>query len=231
MRKVMVSILALLGLGFPATSHAEKVLVELFTSQGCSSCPPADEILGKLATRADVVALSLHVDYWDYLGWKDAFGQAAFTDRQKRYASTSGSSMIFTPQMVVGGVESVVGTRTMELMDAIAAHQRLVPVVAMSLGKSAAGIMVQAEVTGDANGPMLVQLVRYMPSQTVEIERGENAGRTVTYHNVVTDWSVLTEWDGDAPLDVTASVSGDSPSVVVIQEGASGPVLAVARID
>ena len=120
MRKLLTHALA----GFLALAPLEgaraDVVVELYTSQGCSSCPPADALLEQLAARDDVIALSLHVDYWDYLGWQDAFANPAFTKRQRGYAARAGSSMIYTPQMVIGGRDHIVGTKGMELSDLIA---------------------------------------------------------------------------------------------------------------
>lgn len=229
MRAIFSTLAAIGTLAAPLTASADAVLVELFTSQGCSSCPPADEILGKLASRDDVIALSLHVDYWDYLGWKDEFAQAAFTKRQQGYARAARENMVYTPQMVVGGVDSVVGTRTMELMDHIAKHQRAPKAAEISVARAAGSIVIEA--TSGVSGDKVVQLVRYTPKQSVAIKRGENAGRTVTYHNVVTSWAVIGTWSGTSPLQLTAPLDGDAPSVVVIQDGTSGPVLAAARID
>ena len=212
-------------------AQAETVLVELFTSQGCSSCPPADEVLGQLAKRDDVIALSLHVDYWDYLGWKDVFADPAFSNRQKAYAAAASSTMIYTPQMMVGGVDSVVGTQTMELMDRLAAHQKKKSIVKLQLAKVGGQIEIRGMAVSKTPSQMVVQLVRYSPQESVKIKRGENAGRTVVYHNVVQSWSVVGTWDGASPLSVNAPLKGDAPSVVVVQDGASGPVLAVARID
>lgn len=221
---------ATLGLAAPVAATADAVLVELFTSQGCSSCPPADEVLGQLANRDDVIALSLHVDYWDYLGWKDEFALPAFTQRQQGYARAASENMIFTPQMVVGGTDSVVGTRTLELMDHIARHKSAESKVEVNLSKNGDAIVIEANSLG-GSGDRVVQLVRYKPKSSVAIKRGENAGRTVTYHNVVTSWTVLGTWSGSAPLQMKAPLDGDAPSVVVIQDGASGPVLAAARLD
>ncbi|MEP5758088.1 MAG: DUF1223 domain-containing protein [Litoreibacter sp.] len=231
MRNMIIALTTTLGLAAPMAATADQVLVELFTSQGCSSCPPADEVLGELAKRDDVIALSLHVDYWDYLGWKDSFSQPKFTLRQQTYAAAAHSTMIYTPQMMVGGVSSVVGTRAMELMDHITAHQKAPKVVDLSLTKSGGNIAINATMIKETSNQMVVQLVRYSPSESVTIKRGENAGRTIEYHNVVTDWTVLGAWEGDTPLDVEAAVEGDNPSVVIIQDGVSGPVLAVASID
>jgi hypothetical protein len=99
------------------------VVVELFTSQGCAACPPADAMMQDLAAREDVIALSLHVDYWNYLGWEDTFSQAVFTDRQYGYGRAAGSTVVYTPQLIVGGQDRVMGARAMELADRIAAHR------------------------------------------------------------------------------------------------------------
>lgn len=231
MRTILTAMATCIGLTAPISAVADSVLVELFTSQGCSSCPPADELLGKLAKRDNVIALSLHVDYWDYLGWKDEFANPKFTTRQQNYARAAESTMIYTPQMIVGGKDSVVGTRTMELMDYIAEHQNTPDLVAVSLSKSGGEIILDATAKSSAKGTKVVQLVRYTPSQAVQIKRGENAGRTITYHNVVTSWAVMGTWTGTDPLKMRAPLSGDSPAVVVVQDGASGTVLAVARLD
>jgi hypothetical protein len=98
----------LIILSAPSLAQDRPVLVELFTSQGCSSCPPADALLHKLARRDDVVALALHVDYWDYIGWKDTFAKAAHSARQRAYAREAGRRMVYTPQMIINGADHVV---------------------------------------------------------------------------------------------------------------------------
>ncbi|EAR52224.1 hypothetical protein OG2516_02269 [Oceanicola granulosus HTCC2516] len=205
------------------------MVVELFTSQGCSSCPPADETLRELARRDDVLALALHVDYWDYIGWADAFADPAFTRRQKSYALAAGETMIYTPQMIVGGVDHVIGNRPVEVYDRIMTH-----------AAHDSGIRVQLEPAGDSlavrvtaerdRGPMVVQLVRYDAEQVVDIERGENAGHTIHYANIVTSWEVISEWDGAAPLE-TVVERGESPLAVIVQAPGPGPILAAAQLD
>src|SRR5690606_4371889 len=106
-----------------STVQGPRAVVELFTSQGCSSCPPADALLTSLSERDDVVALAYHVDYWDYIGWEDTFGDKGFSDRQRGYAKSWGSSRIFTPQMVINGAEGVVGSRRDEVQDALTSAQ------------------------------------------------------------------------------------------------------------
>lgn len=230
---LFAGLIALVGLNAPDRAEADTVVVELFTSQGCSSCPPADKLLGEIAKRDGVIALSLHVDYWDYLGWKDIFGNPAFTNRQRGYAKAANSTMIYTPQMVIGGTDHIVGTKAMDLADALEVHGAKPTVIALKLARSGNQVSIDAMPKEGASMParMLVQLVRYSAEQTVAIARGENAGRNITYHNVVTSWTLLGEWDGSAPLDVSAKAEGDAPAVVIIQDGASGPILAAARLD
>ena len=120
LRPLAAALIAIAG-GLPARAEGP-VVVELFTSQGCSACPAADRMLAKLAGHDDVLALALHVDYWDYIGWEDVFADPAYTKRQKAYAHAVGERMIYTPQMVVQGEERIVGTSPAELMEAIGAH-------------------------------------------------------------------------------------------------------------
>lgn len=234
MRKTLIA--GLLSLGYfttPQTATAEAVVVELFTSQGCSSCPPADALLGEIAQRDGVIALSLHVDYWDYLGWKDIFAQPAFTARQRGYARAAGSTMIYTPQMIIGGVDQIVGTKAMELADNLTRHAAIKSAIDLDISRNGGQLAISAKPAEGASVPsrLLVQLVRYSPKESVAIGRGENAGRTITYHNVVTSWSVIEEWNSAAPLSTSVAAEGDEPAVVIVQDGSSGPVLAAARID
>ena len=210
---------------------AADVVVELYTSQGCSSCPPADALLAELADKPDVIALSLHVDYWDYLGWKDEFAQAAFTERQKRYAQTAGSTMIYTPQMVIGGVDQIVGTKAMKLSEIIMTQKAISEPVMLSASWQGATVRIIAEPTTKISKPIIVQLVRYIPEQTVKIKRGENAGRELTYHNVVMSWQAVGDWDGAAQMQMDVPQEGDAPAVVILQQGKSGPILAAAKVD
>ncbi|WP_298261705.1 DUF1223 domain-containing protein [uncultured Litoreibacter sp.] len=208
------------------------VVVELFTSQGCSSCPPADALLGELANRDDVIALSLHVDYWDYLGWVDEFGSPEHTQRQRGYARRSQSTMIYTPQMMVGGTDGIVGTKAMQLAKQIDVHKHKPDVVSLQLKRTASGqLQIAAKRTGDVPPKMLVQVIRYAPERVVNIRAGENAGRSITYHNVVESLVSIGDWTGDSDLSIRADAPGDHPAVVIIQDGSTGPILAAARVD
>lgn len=221
-----------LWLGLALAVQAEPpVVVELFTSQGCSSCPPADVFMEDLAADPDVIALSLHVDYWDYIGWADSFAKPQFTERQKAYARAAGSRMIYTPQIVVGGMDRVEGSQPEVVAELVRKHRAVAPMVALSVARSGGQLSVTAESAAPLTGPARVQLVRYRPEQTVMIERGENAGKTVTYRNIVTSWTVLGDWDGVTPFTAEAEVDGPERTAVIVQAAGPGGVLAAARAD
>ncbi|PXW67791.1 hypothetical protein C7964_105140 [Loktanella sp. PT4BL] len=204
----------------------DPVVVELYTSQGCSSCPPADEMLHDLAKRDDVIALALHVDYWDYIGWKDIFANPAFTARQHAYARAANATSVYTPQMIINGVEQVVGSRPMQVMDALQAQREAGSLFDLQLTRREGAVLITAE--PGQGGDYAVQLVRYIPEETVDIRRGENAGRKLSYANIVTSWEVVAEWDGRSPLAFEADAAGDSPIVVILQQSTHGPIVGAA---
>ena len=204
------------------------VVVELFTSQGCSSCPPADGLFAELAARDDIVALAFHVDYWDYIGWKDIFASPAHTARQKGYARAAGKKMIYTPQMVVGGVDHVVGVEPMALADLIRRHAETPRPVEITVSRAGEQITVEARAVGAFEGPALVQVFRFRPKETVAIRRGENAGRTLDYHNIVEAMAEAGRWNGRGVFRASVRVPGAGPVAVVVQEADYGPVLAAA---
>ncbi|TCS63773.1 DUF1223 domain-containing protein [Primorskyibacter sedentarius] len=230
MKQLLVWIVtAWIALAGAATAQNHPVVVELFTSQGCSSCPPADVLLGELSKRDDVIALALHVDYWDYIGWKDIFAKSAFTKRQKAYAAAAGHRTIYTPQMIVQGAEDVVGNRRMDVSDLILEHRKQTLPVALELSRRGGELVIQARAVGSA-GAAEIHLVRYEPEQSVAIKRGENAGRTLTYHNIVTDWRVLGRWDGKGVYKARLPLGDARPVVVLVQSAGHGPILAAARL-
>ncbi|WP_233588922.1 DUF1223 domain-containing protein [Falsigemmobacter faecalis] len=207
------------------------VLVELFTSQGCISCPPADEVFARLADEPGVIALALHVDYWDYLGWEDAFADPAHTTRQKRYALAAGAKMIYTPQVILNGSERLQGAREAEIRAQIAElATRPVP-VGLHLKREEGDLEIEVSADPPLSHPAVLHLVRYLPGSEVEIERGENAGQTITYRNVVTSWTRLADWQGQAPISLRLPIEGDEPLVVIVQQPGPGAVLAVQRLD
>ena len=205
-------------------------VVELYTSQGCSSCPPADAYLRKLAADPDVIALALHVDYWDYIGWKDDFAQPLFTERQKAYAHGVGSNTIYTPQMIVGGRAQVAGADPEEVERAIRHDQRLPAVVQLDLIRHDDQLEIVAKAISPLTAPVQVQLVRYHPLASVQIAEGENAGQVLSYANIVTDWVSLGQWDGRSVLHLTAPVLGADAVVVIVQAAGPGEILAAAQI-
>lgn len=213
------------------------VVVELFTSQGCSSCPPADELMKDLIKREDVIGLALHVDYWDYIGWKDLYGDPAYTRRQKGYAATGGRRMVYTPQMIVNGQEDVVGARGMEVVDLINRYKNTPSPVSVSASRDGGLIVISVKPTdggagaGAGAGPYDVQLVRYTPLRKAHITRGELAGRNFEYVNVVDGWTVVGQWDGRDPATLSAQIDGDRPAVILIQRAGYGAIVAAARAE
>jgi len=217
----------------PAAAAAEPapVVVELYTSQGCSSCPPADQFLAELATRPDVIALSLHVDYWDYIGWKDPYGSPLMTERQRRYASALGLHYVFTPQMIVDGRESVVGSNRIAVESALVAARTRGKAVRISFRPDGGGVAVIAAGPAPVDGAT-VWLAVYDRDHETEVMRGENAGRKLRNANVVRSLERLGTWTGEEleiPLSMAnAAARGRTGCAVIVQEGRSGPILGAA---
>ncbi|SIO28635.1 hypothetical protein SAMN05444722_1219 [Rhodovulum sp. ES.010] len=223
-------IAAWLALAGDARADGSPVVVELFTSQGCSSCPPADALIAELSKREDVIPLALHVDYWDYIGWKDIFADPAHTRRQKAYARAAGSRSIYTPQMVVGGQDHVVGYRPMDLAQLIEAHRGLSSPVTLTLERDGDTVTVRARSEQTFEEDVVLQIVRYEPSEEVEIKHGENAGKTLHYSNIVEVWNAVARWDGAKPLVMTLKTKDEEPIVAIIQRAGPGRILAAARL-
>jgi hypothetical protein len=212
-------------------------VVELFTSQACSSCPPADAALRDLARRTDVVALTMPVDYWDYLGWRDTLAKPAFTARQRAYAATRGDRQVFTPQVVVNGKGACIGSDAAALEQLIQAG-RPGPDVAIALSESAGSVAV--DITGATNGAARghtgeVWVVSVAKAREVAIERGENRGKSITYANVARGITRIGEWRG-APLRLEvplAMAKGDGDGYVVLLQAPDGeklgPILGAAK--
>lgn len=197
-----------------APAPGPSVVMELFTSQGCSSCPPADALLGELAKQPNVIALGFHVDYWDGIGWRDRYSMPAATERQNRYAQALGLSSAFTPQLVVDGSHSFVGSDRQRIMAAATEASVKIPIqVAVLPGEL---VVTLPEAGGHRRDD--VYLAAYTPQATTQVGRGENAGRTLTEFNIVRQYRRLAVWDGAAstlrvPLD---SFPGDATRVAVL---------------
>ena len=215
----------------PVMAEAQSpVVVELYTSQGCSSCPPADRLLSRLASEDNVIALALHVDYWDYLGWKDEFANPEYSNRQRLYARLWHERSVYTPQMVVQGVSYMVGSRGDEIQRQIMQAEENDEVVSVAASNAGAGIRIELTPLGGAQPEADIQLVRYTAGESVVIERGENAGKTIDYVNVVRDWQNLGRWDGAGPTVVNVPSAEAGDYVVIIQAPGPGLIYAAARL-
>ena len=215
--------------GRAADSRAP-VVVELFTSQGCSSCPPADAFLGELAQRKDVIALAYHVDYWDYIGWKDRYASPAWTDRQKAYAGALELRTLYTPQMVIDGRVDAVGSdrsNVSYLIDRAAA----LPKLELTLDSSGSKHVLHLP-EARFSKPATVWLVIYDPEQRTQVNRGENAGSTLSEYNIVRDLRKLASWDGKATtIDLNLATMGKGQACAVLVQGADqGPILAALQV-
>lgn len=232
MKRLRSLVLAGLFAASPAfAQESNPVVVELFTSQGCSSCPPADAVLHELAGRDDVLPLALHVDYWDYIGWKDQFAKPSHTNRQKAYAHVGGRNMIYTPQMVVQGQEDVVGVKAMKLAELIKKHQNAPVLVDLDISRTGADVTIDLQAVAPLEEPMVVQLVRYAPLREVTITRGELAGHTLSYANVVESMDALGTWNGEGTASYSFRIDGDLPAAVLVQRAGFGPIMTAARIE
>jgi hypothetical protein len=221
---------ALAGDSAAETASPPPIVVELFTSQGCNSCPPADVVLGELKSRQDVLPLSFHVTYWDRLGWTDTFGLEASTERQRNYIDLLDKAALYTPQMVIGGRIDVVGSqrgRVREAIDLLATRRE--PGLPIAIEESI--LRLGAGPFDDAT----IWLFGVDREHDVWIHRGENRGRVVRYHNVVREVTSLGRWSGEVvelvlPLKRLAADGRDSAAVVV-QRPATGEILAASQIE
>jgi hypothetical protein len=216
----------------PLAAQDRLTVVELFTSQGCSSCPPADAFLGELAKRPDVLALSEHVDYWDYLGWKDPFASSENTQRQRAYARRLGLSYVYTPQMVVQGMGQIAGADRDGVL-ALVARAKDLPLVPVDVDRTGEGAMVAR--LGSATLPAAVDvlLVRFDPQHSTTVARGENGGRQVQNYNVVRAFTLLAMWNGEpTSLPVLAATQGVGETwAILLQQTDGGRILGAARFE
>jgi len=222
-----------LAASWPAEDGAPPTVVELFTSQGCSSCPPADALLAELAGRRDVVAIAYHVTYWDYLGWKDPFATAWGTGRQRAYVRALGLRGPYTPQMVVDGGTDVVGSR------------RRAVAAALADSRASAAARVRAGLSRDpATGDLLVSLpghpldraaeillVRYAGPRKTEVLRGENGGRVLENTRIARELRRLGAWTGEPrQLRVPADPDAAGGYALILQEPGQGRILGAAQL-
>ncbi len=226
---LVVAIFAAGGTVSPAAAGETRIVVELFTSQGCSSCPPADEFLGELARRDDVLALSFHVDYWNYLGWRDPFSSAVATERQRSYRRTLGKRYVYTPQMVVNGAGQAVGSNRSEVLGQIEAA-RSMRTVNISVSHAGGGRATVRIAGGPRQTPAAaVWLMFYDNRKVTEIRRGENDGVTLVNTNVVRVLKRVGSWSGK-PMTIDLSLKdlgaeGRDTCALIVQQGGNGPIL------
>ena len=216
-----------------------RTVIELFTSQGCSSCPPADAMLKQFSEEPGVLALSLPVDYWDYLGWKDTLGSPRNSERQRSYAKARGDGAIYTPQMVVNGTIHVNGAQKADIEQAISLTSKntALPRVSIRFWQEAntLNIAAGAAEAGRVVNEATVWLALVQPSATVEVAHGENAGQKLQYTNVVRELTPVGLWKGE-PLMIqiprlAVMQASTQKCVVLIQEGKAGPIIGAALIN
>lgn len=207
-----------------AGDPAHPVVVELYQSQGCSSCPPADKVVNRLADRNDVIPLSFAVTYWDDLGWKDTFANPSYTARQWDYAHNAGRPVVATPQVIVNGRDAVLGSREGELNAAIARNVRKDgPAITAAGGKVTVAAGAAAQAT--------VWVVRYDPRTIdVAVRGGENEGVTIPHRNIVKQLVNVGQWTGKAASFTLPNAPAGLKTAVLVQNGKGGPILSAAKI-
>ena len=233
MRKLLIGAVLLFGI---AAAHAQErpVVVELFTSQGCNSCPPADAFLGELTKRPDVLALGLHVDYWDYIGWKDPYAQRAYAERQRNYSRALNQRFVYTPQMVIDGTLQGVGSETATINKLIDKARKLAqhgPTLSVTGSGAQRVVHVGA---ANAAAPAKVWLVFFDSKHETAVQAGENSGRQLANYNVVRTMTPVGRWTGsavDLPVDLDAIDADCDGAAVIVQAEETGPILAATRID
>jgi hypothetical protein len=184
----------------PASAGEPRAVIELFTSQGCSSCPAADKLLGELSRDPSLITMSLPVDYWDYLGWKDTLALRGHTNRERAYADTRGDREVYTPQVVVNGIAHVLGSDRAAIEQAIAQTRQSAAPLTLPVTIAVAGgkVTVKVPAANGEQGSAEVWLCPIISKAEVAIERGENRGHTLAYTNVVRRWVKLGDWSGKA---------------------------------
>jgi hypothetical protein len=222
-----LGVCAIIAIIRPALAADPRAVVELFTSQGCSSCPPADKLIGELAKDPSVIALSMPIDYWDYLGWKDTLADSRFSARQKAYSVMRGDRDVYTPQVVVNGSAHVVGSDRTGIEDAIGDTRKTEGVMSVPVSMSVSGKQINVSVAASTKAPTAahgeVWICSVSKAVPISIGRGENRGREITYHNVVRNLLKVGDWNGtpehwSVPLE-NISREGVDAAVVYVQDG------------
>lgn len=219
------------------------VVVELFTAQGCSTCPAADALIAGLADQPGVLALGWHVDYWDYLGSPDGYARPGHTIRQQGYAAAAGERGVYTPQILVDGTDTLIGADRSGLMALIEDHASRPPAIMASAVRGDGGYQIDLTPRAAIPGGLQVLLIRYLPSREVAVGTGENRGRHILYRNIVIGMETVSRWPARTPLRLTVRTGGepdagyppDTRHALLVQQQMGrdrpGPILAALRLD
>ncbi len=198
-------------------------VLELFTSQGCASCPPADALLTEIGARKDVIALAYHVDYWDYIGWRDTFGSNSFSDYQHAYATAQNKARVYTPQLIINGETDVVGSRRSDIVEALAKSS-----LSITLDLDEKDGLIAVSAAGNADFPTSrLWLVTFKTAASVAIKRGENKDRVLNYSHIVTARQLIGLWDPRDGVSVRLPVAdllgtNSDGAAILIQEDCNG---------
>ncbi len=234
-----LGICAIAAIICPAQAGDPRAVVELFTSQGCSSCPAADKLMGELSKDPSIVALSMPIDYWDYLGWKDTLADSRFSARQRAYSHVRGDRDVYTPQAVINGSVHVIGSDRSSIETAIGETEKASGVMSVPVSMSVTGRQINVSVAASRNGPAAmhgeVWICSVSKAVPISIGRGENRGREITYYNVVRNLLKVGDWNGTpyswtVPLE-NISRDGVDAAAVYVQDGnrdKPGPMLGAA---
>jgi len=239
---MVVVMLNALFLGFEARAENEQQgvshqnVVELFTSQGCSSCPAADLVLKSFVNRPGIITLSYSVDYWDYLGWKDTFGKAENSKRQRDYAKSRGDMAVYTPQAVVNGVSHMNGAHKALIEKEIKRTDGLLDKqsIQLSATKERQAIRVAFKGKSKPSGkPFVLWMLRVKDVATVKVKRGENYGRDLTYHNIVLGAQKVATVDltkESIKIKQPKALKSDEHHVFLLQVGLTGPIVGATKL-
>ncbi|MBC6444953.1 MAG: DUF1223 domain-containing protein [Alphaproteobacteria bacterium GM202ARS2] len=229
----LAAVFAVLLGATPAAAAESISVVELFTSQGCSSCPPADKVLRQLSKRRDVIALAHHVDYWNYIGWEDPFSSKEASARQRRYARILSNWSPYTPQVVVDGRHDVAGFKRSAILQRISNSLQEGDVQVLKVEHSSDGSESRVMLPPLRDGYVMWR-IDYDRRHETEVERGENAGRSLINANVVRDMAQISDSDralGEVIIDKDSlQAQGRGGAVVLVQQGRVGPIIAAGHV-
>ncbi len=211
------------------------LVLELFTSQGCSSCPAADAVFKTYAARTDIVALSMSVDYWDYLGWKDTFASPKFSKRQRAYAKARADGQVYTPQAIVNGRDHIVGSSKSEIESALKASAGRPQTITLSAALDHGTVTIDIAQSNNVASEITVWLAIVQAEAHINVKAGENRGRKLTYFNVVRDIVPAGMWSGPATIirQPSSALATDANQrfAVLLQQGIGGPIVAATWVD